>query len=85
MPANYDGGPYQRQARTADAIRASLDREVKGREVGPCEDCQQRARCSAGLACVSLKLFVNTGRFSAAALRQPNRRIWERIYGETRG
>src|SRR5260370_28602381 len=54
-------GPSRRQARTADAIRATLDGEAKGREVGPCENCPHRERCSSGLACASLQLFVQTG------------------------
>jgi hypothetical protein len=65
----------------AVAIQASLRREANGRQVGPCEHCHQRERCSVGLACVSLELFVNTGRFSAAAPRQPRRDIFERLFG----
>jgi hypothetical protein len=85
MSANpYGGlhGVYRRRSvpLTADTLEASLDREAKGREVGPCENCHNRERCSAGFACVSLELFVNTGRFSAAAPRQPCRDIFERLY-----
>jgi len=78
MPANYDGG--RRQARTADAIRATLDGEAKGREVGPCENCYHRERCRTGLACTRLQPFVNTVRFRAAAPRQPSRDLFEKLF-----
>lgn len=48
----------------------------------PCEDgCRHRDRCRAeGLACASLELFTNAGRFSAFAPRQPTAAIYQRIH-----
>lgn len=48
----------------------------------PCDDgCRHRDRCKAeGLACASLELFVNAGRFSAFAPRQPTATIYDRIH-----
>jgi hypothetical protein len=92
MPANYSRGPYQHQTRTAaDAIQLRQARIAgielmasgqadRGRAVGPCEGCHQRERCRVGLACVSLALFVETGRFSAVAPRQPSAAIYRRLF-----
>jgi hypothetical protein len=64
--------PIERPAGTrqiADTIRAS----PKSNEGGPCEGCSHRDRCAQGSACRALELFVNTGRISEVAPRQPNR------------
>jgi hypothetical protein len=47
----------------------------------PCEGCVNAERCRQGLACAALSLFVSTGRISGVASRQPNRKIYERLYG----
>lgn len=47
----------------------------------PCDPCQHSARCASGLACSALQLFINSGRISAAAPRQPTAAIYARIYG----
>ena len=66
----------------ASRLQAALSQEAKGREVGPCEGCSHADRCREGLACRSLELFVNTGRFSAVAPRQPSRALYLRLYPE---
>ena len=52
-------------------------------EEHPCDPCQHSARCAAGLACAALQLFINTGRVSAVAPRQPSAAIYARIYGKS--
>jgi hypothetical protein len=69
--------PYQRRSRAADA-EAQLTSAVG---VGPCKGCEHAARCRTGLACAALNLYVMSGRVSAVAPRQPDRRIYERLYG----
>jgi hypothetical protein len=47
----------------------------------PCEGCRHHDRCKAqSLACASLELFENAGRFSAYAPRQPTAAIFQRIH-----
>jgi hypothetical protein len=46
----------------------------------PCEGCPHAVRCRDGLACAALQLFVQTGRISEIAPRQPTRQIYERLF-----
>jgi hypothetical protein len=70
MAANYDGGvaPSDASLAAGDSAR------------GPCAGCPHLERCRQGLACTAMQLFVDTGRFSALAPRQPRRDIFERLY-----
>jgi hypothetical protein len=45
-----------------------------------CDGCCHADRCREGLACRALGVFVNTGRVSAAAPRQPSRAIFEKLF-----
>lgn len=48
----------------------------------PCDECEHRARCAQGFACSALQLFIESGRISDAAPRQPSAAIYARIYGK---
>jgi hypothetical protein len=52
----------------------------KGAPPGPCAGCRHADRCREGLACEALRLFVQTGRVSAYAPRQPRRDLFLRLY-----
>jgi hypothetical protein len=69
--------PYERRANAQFSPR---DRRA-ARAAGPCDGCRHADRCHEGLACRALELWVQTGRLSAYAPRQPDRRIYERLYG----
>ena len=47
----------------------------------PCDPCQHSTRCAQGLACTALLLFIESGRISDVAPRQPSAAIYARIYG----
>jgi hypothetical protein len=49
----------------------------------PCDGCANAPRCAAGgLACEALRLYVNTGRCSLVAPRQPSAAMHTTIYRE---
>ncbi len=48
----------------------------------PCAGCRHAERCAQGLACRALELFVNVGRVSEFAPRQPSRDLYLRLYPE---
>lgn len=72
MPSNYDGGPYRRKAQFTAAPGRDQD--------GPCAGCRHVDQCREGLACRSLELFVEVGRFSEYAPRQPSRAIYKKLF-----
>jgi hypothetical protein len=65
-----------------DELGASLLRQKAQKTAGPCEGCPHADRCREGLACRALELFINVGRFSAYAPRQPSRPIYQKLYPE---
>jgi hypothetical protein len=86
MPSSGPVGSYQRQSAPAeqsiaDAFRQEMARQEAGTKIGPCEGCPKADECRHGLACIALELFVNKGRYSAVAPRQPSREIYARLFG----
>jgi hypothetical protein len=63
-----------------DELGASLLRQKAQKAAGPCEGCRHADRCREGLACRASELWVQTGRYSAVAPRQPSAEIYERIH-----
>jgi hypothetical protein len=84
MAANHThmvGAVWVERAPSRPKVEALLVK--KGAPPGPCEGgCAHRDRCAQGLACAALQLFVDTGRFSAYAPRQPSRDLYMRLYPE---
>jgi hypothetical protein len=60
--ANPEFSPRRAAPSAGEDVQATLRREAKGREIGPCVGCGHAERCRDGLACVALELLVNTGR-----------------------
>jgi hypothetical protein len=77
VPSKNQTQPSQRRYPRPDVDR----RPAAGQQLADCLK-TPHDRCRAGLACAALELFVQSGRFSAVAPRQPSRQIFERIYPE---
>jgi hypothetical protein len=66
----------------AETLGASPAKLKAAKVAGPCEGCRHADRCRERLACRALELFVNSGRASEFAPRQPSRAIYQRLYPE---
>lgn len=74
--------PAPRSVRPIDGdYRAEFAKQAAGEDVGPCSGCRRAEECKHGRACTALELWVNTGRYSEVAPRQPSREIYAKLFG----